>query len=156
MVNFNISDEDRKQADSQSYDELPAGIYPAMLEQVRLKQSQAGHNYVSVTLGIIDGDFKGRKYFENLNLFHPEKKTRDIAVSKLRLFEKAFDTILGTEEEFVKYIGSSLTFELEQSKKGNTYLKNIVKGGASISTAPSVSKPNKATVVSVADDNVPF
>lgn len=147
-TSFNITDEDRKQADSQSYDELPAGTYPAMLEKVITKSSQAGHKYVSVTLGVVDGDFKGRKYFENLNLFHPEKKTRDIAVSKLRLFEKAFGTILGSEEEFAKYIGTSLTFELETSKKGNTYLKNVVSG--------AVSAPTKAPKVKTADSDTPF
>ena len=158
MVNFNVTDEDRKTADTQSYDELPAGTYPAMLEKVITKSSQAGHQYVSVTLGVIDGDFQGRKYFENLNLFHPEKKTRDIAVSKLRLFEKALNTIIGSEEEFAKFIGTSLTFELEASKKtGKAYLKSIVTGTSAATTpAPSKAPKPKGPVLGTSEIPVDF
>jgi len=159
MVNFNISNEDRQSADAQNYDALPEGVYPAMLEKVVTKTSQAGNDYVAVTLGVIDGTFKGRKYFENLNLFHPEEKTRKIAVGKLRLFEKALDTIIGSEEEFAKYVGTMLTFELETSKKtGNTYLKAITKGSSS-SNKPTIGliKPSVVNATSdMPDDAIPF
>jgi len=160
MVNFNITEEERKSADAVSYDNLPAGIYNALLEKVTTKTSQAGFNYVGVTLGVIDGDFKGRKYFENLNLFHPEEKTRQIAIGKLRLFEKALDTVIGSEEEFSKFVGAPLTFELEQSKKGNIYLKMVVKTGLTTTTDKSmlgIAKPKgKKVSKSELEDDVGF
>lgn len=158
MVNFNISDEDRKSADAQTYDSLPEGVYPAMLEKVVTKTSDAGNDYVSVSLGVIDGDFKGRKHFENLNLFHPDDKTRKIAVGKLRLFERALGTIIGSEDEFKKYIGTPLSFELEASKKTKkVYLKNII-SESSNQTTIGLAKPKEKPKVGKDElnDEVPF
>lgn len=53
---------------------IPAGVYTAMITKSEEKQSQKGGSFLSLTFQVIEGDYKGRLIFNNLNLEHSNPK----------------------------------------------------------------------------------
>lgn len=62
------------------YAPLPAGRYTAMIVKSETKATKAGNgSYLSLEIDIVDGQYKGRKLFENLNLDNPNEQAVNIA-----------------------------------------------------------------------------
>jgi hypothetical protein len=73
LGNFNADDfED-------SYDPVPAGEYTVIIASSEWKSSSKGDQMLKVTAEIVDGSFKGRKLFSNLNLNNPNPDAKKIA-----------------------------------------------------------------------------
>lgn len=73
-----------KVAPETGFDPIPNGVYLACIEASEEKQTNAGDgSYVSLTLQIIDGDFKGRKLWHNLNLENKNDQAVGIARAQL-------------------------------------------------------------------------
>jgi hypothetical protein len=76
---------DPKQVDtSSSSDVYPPGDLAVLIESASIKQNskQTGH-YIEITYQILDGPFKGRKYWDRLNVDNPNEKAREIAYKDL-------------------------------------------------------------------------
>ena len=66
------------------FEPLPAGDYEAMVTESEMKHTRDGiGQYMSLTMEVQSGPFQGRKIFENLNLFHSNPKTVEIAQRSL-------------------------------------------------------------------------
>lgn len=66
------------------YAPLPAGRYTAMIVKSETKSTKAGNgSYLSLEIDIVDGQYKGRKLFENLNLDNPNEQAVNIAKATL-------------------------------------------------------------------------
>jgi len=65
---------------NQAYEPLPAGWYKAVITESEEKPTKAQTgSYLQLTLEVIDGEHKGRKVFERLNLNNPNSTAVDIA-----------------------------------------------------------------------------
>jgi len=66
------------------YAPLPAGRYTAMIVKSETQATKAGNgSYLKLEIDIVDGQFKGRKLFENLNLDNPNQQAVNIAKATL-------------------------------------------------------------------------
>ena len=61
------------------YQPLPAGTYQAVITNSEMKPTKKGGEYLSLTIEIIAGQYKGRKVFDNLNMKNANPETEKIA-----------------------------------------------------------------------------
>lgn len=65
---------------TEGFELLPNGEYTAVITESEMKETAAGNGtFLSLTFKIIDGEFKGRRLWENLNLDNPNEKAVQIA-----------------------------------------------------------------------------
>lgn len=62
---------------SQPFEPLPAGDYKCVIESSELKPTKTGGERIALTLQVIEGQHKGRKFFDGLNIRNtgPNKAT---------------------------------------------------------------------------------
>ena len=54
---------------STSFEPLPAGSYPVQIVETETKTTNAGNGtYLKTKFEVVDGEYKGRKFFQNFNL----------------------------------------------------------------------------------------
>lgn len=90
MALFNFNANEVEPADN-NFTPLPVGEYKVIITNTEQKnvENKPGNSYISFTFEVIDGKYKGRKLFENLNLWRntPDKdkdqKTMNIAQQNL-------------------------------------------------------------------------
>lgn len=83
---------DTSDADENQFDLVPAGDYIAIIEDSDFVESQSGKGqYLKLVYQIVDGQFKGRKLFENLNIIHQSKQAQAIARRTLNAIGIATD-----------------------------------------------------------------
>ena len=71
-------------APAQAYSPLPAGKYLAMITESEMKATKAGTGeYLQLTIEVQDGEFKGRKVFDRLNLKNANVTAVEIAQRQL-------------------------------------------------------------------------
>jgi len=92
MAQFNF---DASQvAPQQSSGPLPAGVYLAHIVESDVQPLKSGNGEgLKLTFEIIDGQFKGRKVYENLNIRHTSEDTQRIAQSQLSALCHAVNVI---------------------------------------------------------------
>ena len=92
MAQFNF---DASQvAPQQSVGPLPAGTYLAHIIESDVQPLKSGNGEgLKLTFEIIDGQFKGRKVWENLNIRHTSEDTQRIAQSQLSALCHAVNVI---------------------------------------------------------------
>ena len=70
---------------SGSFEALPQGNYNVGIKEVELKDTKAGTGkYVSVMLEIIEGEYKGRKLWDNWNIKNPSEKAQEIGLGRMK------------------------------------------------------------------------
>ena len=92
MAQFNF---DASQvAPQQSVGPLPAGTYLAHITESDVQPLKSGNGEgLKLTFEIIDGQFKGRRVYENLNIRHTSEDTQRIAQSQLSALCHAVNVI---------------------------------------------------------------
>lgn len=73
LGNFNADDYEN------DYQPLPAGKYKAVITESESKPTAKGGEYLKLTVEIIEGQYKGRKVFGNLNLKNANPEAEKIA-----------------------------------------------------------------------------
>ncbi len=76
QLNYDVNQEELEQ----SFDLLPVGEYTVIIEDSDLKPNKknTGKN-LNLIYQVIDGQFKGRKIFENISIDNPKQQTVQIA-----------------------------------------------------------------------------
>lgn len=75
---------------SSGFDLLPKGKYTAMVVDTVLKPTKAGTGeYLEITLEIVDGNGRGRKVWDRLNIRNANKKAEDISQQQLKALATA-------------------------------------------------------------------
>ena len=76
--------------DSSKYDDmsdftaLPSGEYPVQITNSDIKLTKAGTGkYIWLEMTVLNGEFKGRKAFSNLNIENPNPQAVEIAQKEL-------------------------------------------------------------------------
>ena len=73
---------------------VPSGLYTVMIVESEMKPTKAGDGqYLELVLQIVDGDFKGRKIWDRLNLFSKNQTAVQIAQSTLSAICHAVNVI---------------------------------------------------------------
>jgi len=76
----NLQGFDANQYESQSFDVLPAGEYDVVIVGSSVEQTKSGTGkYLKLELQVLNGQFKNRKLFDNLNLWNQSQQAQTIA-----------------------------------------------------------------------------
>lgn len=79
---------------------LPVGEYSAIIAASEMKATKSGTGqYLQLTYDIIEGQYKGRKIFENLNLVNPNSTAQEIAQRALSAICRAVNVMHPKESE---------------------------------------------------------
>ena len=105
---------------------LPEAWYTAQIVKSEVKSASTGGNYMSLHCKIVEGDFKGRMVFDNLNIVNKNPTTVKIAEKALR---KICDA-LGIEdlEDSVELHNQDIMIRVvSQAASSNYPAKSIIK-----------------------------
>lgn len=112
---------------SNNFDVIPAGTYEAMIFGAELKESKAGNKYLEIQFQITQEPYANRRIFDNINLFHPTEKVRNIAEIQLRDICEAIE-LKGALTDTSQLEGKTLMVSLKIEKSDQYGDKNRVKG----------------------------
>jgi hypothetical protein len=63
---------------------LPPGDYPVLIESAEVKATKSKDGaYVKVKMSVVDGQFKGRELFDNINIHNPNQQCVEIGLRSL-------------------------------------------------------------------------
>jgi len=117
-----------------NFDPLPAGQYVAMIVASEEKTSQNGHRFVTLEFEILEGQYKGRKLWVNLNLYHPNPETVKFARAELASICLAVG--VPAPQDSTQLHNTPITISVRcVNRKDNGELQNRVRGYASRSAA---------------------
>lgn len=127
MANLNGFDATTVEPVPTDFEPIPAGKYPAILCDSQEKQSKAGHSYLSLEFEIVEGRYKGRKLWTNLNLNHPDPKAVKFARAELASICKAVGVLRPTDSAQLHNLPVLLNVKVSR-RKDNDELQNRIKG----------------------------
>lgn len=135
----------------QSSGPLPAGVYLAHIVESDVQPLKSGNGEgLKLTFEVIDGQFKGRKVYENLNIRHTSEDTQRIAQSQLSALCHAVNVIklMDTAALHFKPVRINVTVrEAQGIYKASNNIKGYEAAGGGIS-APATA-PTPAPVAEV-------
>ena len=143
MAQFNF---DASQvAPQQSVGPLPAGTYLAHITESDVQPLKSGNGEgLKLTFEIIDGQFKGRKVYENLNIRHTSEDTQRIAQSQLSALCHAVNVIklMDTAALHFKPVRINVTVrEAVGQYKASNNIKGYEAAGGGISAPATAPTP---------------
>ena len=143
MAQFNF---DASQvAPQQSVGPLPAGTYLAHITESDVQPLKSGNGEgLKLTFEIIDGQFKGRKVWENLNIRHTSEETQRIAQSQLSALCHAVNVIklMDTAALHFKPVRINVTVrEAVGQYKASNNIKGYEAAGGGISAPATAPTP---------------
>jgi hypothetical protein len=124
---------------------LPAGVYLAHIVESDVQPLKSGNGEgLKLTFEIIDGQFKGRKVWENLNIRHTSEDTQRIAQSQLSALCHAVNVIklMDTAALHFKPVRINVTVrEAVGQYKASNNIKGYEAAGAGISAPATAPTP---------------
>lgn len=127
-----------------SMESVPPGEYLLEIEDADLKPTKAGDGeYLAMTFAIADGQYKGRKVWENFNLSNPNAEAERIARSQFAALclavgkPRVGDSIELHGMRFIGVVGV-------EKRKDNGELKNRVRGYKAATGAAPTARPPAA------------
>jgi len=124
LDNFNSEDHD----DPTDFDALPAGKYKSILiksENKKNKNSNGSH--IALTFQIVEGPYKGRNFFNNLNLENDSEKAVKIAKSQLASLCRATGKLKPGSTEELHDIPIIATLSVKKRGDGSDKMDNDLK-----------------------------
>lgn len=121
--------------ESDSYALIPVGEYPMQCIGVELKPTNAGGKRIAAKFEVTEGQYAGRKVFENFNIQHSNHQTVEIALKGIKQWVKSCGGTgderltmgLLTNLEGKEFIG---TLKVEKDKTGQYGDQNRIKSYA--------------------------
>ena len=147
------SQDDKPQAD---FEALPEGEYLAIIEASEMKATKAGDgHYLKLKLQVIEGKYKGRVVFDNLNLDNKSKTARDIARATFAVIREAVG--VPNPQDSSELHGKPLVMKLKQ-REYNGEMQNEVKGYRATKPGAKLPEPVAAPKGDAYDDadHLPF
>lgn len=124
---FEVSEDEMNEV-SDSFELLPAGEYTLNITSVTDKPTKKDPRNICtvVEFDVIDGPHKGRKHWENFNIFHSNPQTAEWAAKDFKRMAKACGLMSTKRTEDV--VGRVVIGKMvcEEDKQGN--IRNRVKG----------------------------
>ena len=101
---------------------LPAGEYRTKVVNVEKKTSQSGNDYVAMVLAVIDGDYTGRKIYNNYFLYIVRNYS-DNNNEELQIYRNdSLVTLLKLSEELKKLSGLLVLYPSLKQKRKQIYM----------------------------------
>jgi hypothetical protein len=136
-----------------SYENLPAGSYTGVITDSVLKETKnsiaTGANnakYIEVTLEVIDGQYKGRKIWDRLNVINPNPQTVQIAAKTLSAIARAVG-IYGVVEDTAalhdKPLNFKVTYKGDDARLSYNSLSGVPSPAAGGGSAPAPAAAKK-------------
>lgn len=128
---------------------LPAGTYLAHITESDVQPLKSGNGEgLKLTFEVIEGQFKGRRVWENLNIVHSNEETQRIAQSQLSALCHAVNVIKLMDTAALHFKPVKITVVVREAKDGYKASNNIKgyesAGGVAVSApAPAVDEPAK-------------
>lgn len=74
----------------EDFEVLPPGKYPVLIEAAEIKQTKAGNgHYLKLTMSIIEGPYRNRKIWDQINIQNPSKECVEIGLRSLSAIGRA-------------------------------------------------------------------
>ncbi len=127
-----------------SFDPIPAGQYTAMIIASEEKTSKQGNKFLSLEFEVLDGQYKGRKLWVNLNLGHPNPETVKFARAELASICKAVGVLKPQDSVQLHNLPMLITVKCV-NRKDTGELQNRIKGYALKAAAGSQPQQAPAT-----------
>lgn len=132
-------------APSQAQEVIPVAWYPVTITESKIKEtSKKSGSILALTYTIIDGDHKGRKLFNNLNIVNANAQAVEIAQSDLSAICHATGVIVVDDTFKLHNIPFEIRVGMRKPDENFSEPANEVKGyrklgGATAATAPVTS-----------------
>lgn len=128
MAKLNLS---IKEVNKQDFSPIPDGKYNVVIARIDVKESKSGGHYLSVGYQVMDGDFKGRVIFDNVNVAHSNPDVVRIGMERLATIAWATghtgDSIDDTDDLVNKKQFSIAVKNEEKDGYTNVRVKSIVR-----------------------------
>lgn len=127
---------------SESYDVLPKGKYLMMAVASQIKPTKSGTGeYLEITFEVLDGQFKGRKVWERLNIRNQNKKAEEISQRQLSALCRAIGVmnLVDTDQLHNIPVIAELAIDEKEGYDPQNRVKSYAAAGGS--PAPVASNP---------------
>ena len=141
MPNLNGFDANTVEPVQSNFEPIPAGKYLAMIVGSEEKTSQKGFRYLSLEFEVLEGQYRGRKLWANLNLYHPDPEVVKFARSELANVCKAVGVLKPADSVQLHNLPMQITVKCV-NRKDTGELQNRIKGYAL--KAAAGSQPQQA------------
>ena len=143
-MSFNWANFNADEIDTEGFKPVPAGWYPAMVVKSEMKTTKAGGEMLVLQWDILEGQYKGRKIFCNLNLKNDNKQAEEIAHRELASICKCIGIIhpRGSEELHNKPMMIKLAVRPETDQFPAS---NDIKGYEPVNKTPDMFKAPVST-----------
>jgi len=133
---------------------VPEGTYIAVIEGSDYKPASTGQGMLlKFTYSIVEGQFKGRKVFENLNLKHSNAQTQAIAEKALNSICVACGILKIQDSSQLHGIPMKLDISV-QPAKGEYSAQNRIKKHISINATPATGATQGVAVENAVNPDI--
>lgn len=138
-LNFNANEVEP----SVGFEPLPAGKYQAIIVDSEMKATKAGNGqYLQLELEVIDGELKGRKVWDRLNLDNPNSQAVEIARATLSAICRSVKVM--EPKDSIDLHNLPLTITVACKKLDSGEFSNDIKGYAEKQSASAATSAAKA------------
>jgi len=131
-----------------SFEPIPPGNWPVIVDSSEFRDTKAGDGrYLHLELSIVDGPYKGRKIFDNLNLENKNPTAVDIAQRQLASLVRACGKVKITDSAELHNTPVQATLTIRKGSNGYED-SNDVKSYSVL--------PNSALKSGTPKDDIPF
>lgn len=135
-LGFNVSEV----PEDPMFSPLPKGQYKVMIVDDEVKTSNAGNELIALTIEVIEGDFKGRKLWENLNLNCGNAVAVNMAMQTCKKIGEAIGNV--NVQDTSEMLNKPLLIEVGIKAKDGEEPKNVIKKwlplAAKVASRPSL------------------
>lgn len=101
---------------------LPAGVYLCKIDETERKPSKSGNgDYLKVKASVIDGEYKGKVIFDQLNLWNANPVAKEIAWGTMSSICRAVNVMCPKDSNDLCGIPLNITVRVTQGNDGNAY-----------------------------------
>jgi hypothetical protein len=119
MARFDTSFDATSVEPTTAYELLPAGKYRAQIVESEMRVTKNGMGqFLWLMLDILDGEYKGRKIFDQLNLVNPNPTTVEIAQRTLSALCHATGRMHVSDSEELHLIPMTIQVKIKPPKNG--------------------------------------
>lgn len=136
-----------------SPDKLPSGEYLAQIVESDMKPTRSGGEYLELTYEVIEGEFKGRRHWERLNLVNASDKVVEIANRQFASIREVTGVMNPRTSEELHYKPHVIRIQFDAAgttdRKGNVrqYDEATIKAWKKADAGTTAASPSPAPAV---------
>jgi hypothetical protein len=152
LLNFDATSVDS----AAPYDVIPAGEYLSCVVDSQVKTTKAGNGeYLELVFEVMEGQYKGRKVWQRVNIKNPNPKAEAAAKRELSSLCKAVGVLNVQYSEVLHNIPLMVQLQVEEGSNGYGPQNRVKSYGSAGSTAPAQTPAPAAISAAAASSSVP-